>query len=198
LGIDLQWTAIPDGSPLLAMARRGELEDLGFVDGIYEQRPAYRDGDAPGWDLARQIARERPSIRQRTLWNGGRTYETLSWLLSEEFRSVRSQDEMTSPRLRVLWGYSALHAAVVSSIGIPVRYSSPLEVREGLAALAEVTRETLLSAFDEPAMREDAVYKLRSDTPEDRAIVWHDFSRFRELLEAVVRVGDEGLLAARD
>lgn len=195
MGIDLSWTAIPEETELFRALRGGRFpEDIEALSSVYTGNRPWRDEFQV---LAEAVRDARPDLRSRTLTNGGRTYEAITWLISDGFRrGVRGPFQDLCAQ--TLFPNEVIHPDSRTTIGFPIGYLSPAQVAAGSAALEAISEAAFFAHFDPEGMERAAVYKFRADRAvERRRYIWDDFVAQRDLFRRVAAMGDEGLLVMR-
>lgn len=205
MGMDLSYHAIPHDSPALERARHDavfccELEFWSSYATPSTQREAMmqaaraskeeHDGafiDAV--ELARAAAREHPGMEARS-FSWGRGYDAVHSLLSPARRNGNREQDWVH---QAIYGAQALHAQGTTTIGFPIRYSSPDEVRAFAEIIGAATRDDLLQHFD-PAKMSGRVYKYLGDPDGFDNWIWPQFEEWRDFLLSMLDFPGEGLI----
>ena len=200
MGLDIQYQAIPHNCTLLEQARHdGEFGShleffVSYVIATPTRLAIYAD-NAVSLDFiaeAKLLIQEYPGLEDRN-YDGARYWDKLHYLLSEKRRQGDSQDENDWAKRAILGG-DILNSQTQTTIGSPIRYLAPDEVREISELLQSISEDSLREHWDVAAMIQAAVYKIHpQDNDED--FEWIKTS-YQELAAfyAVVAQHSEGIV----
>ena len=196
MGLDVKYQAMPNNCALLERARHdGEfgshLEFFASYVIATPNRLAIYAGNEVSLDFigeAKQLARQYPGLENRN-YDGGRNWDKLHYLLSEKRRQADSQNE-NDWAYRALLGGDVLNPQTQTTIGSPIRYLAPDEVREISELLQSISANSLREHWDVAAMLRAAVYKIHP-ADDDESFDWIKTS-YRELAAFYALVAQHG------
>lgn len=117
----------------------------------------------------------------------------MHYLLSEKRRQGDSQNESDWAKRAILGG-DVLNPQTQTTIGIPIRYLAPDEVRVIAEALSALPADDLQRHWNVKATEEAAVYKIHPEDNEE-SLTWikSSYQELKEFYALVARYG-EGIL----
>lgn len=192
---------MPEGCTLLCRARRDpaygcDLELFGSFVADPAGTLARGPGDATLADFVRdavQVVAEHPGIERRA-FTLGRRWDMLYYLLADRRRNDEDRQPHAWPE-QALFGGDVLMEGTETTIGSPIRYLAPANVRRVSAALSAVDPETFQRLWNVPAMIEASVYKIHPEDDErSLEFVLADFARLVAFYKTAAAHG-EGVLA---
>jgi hypothetical protein len=177
MGIDISYQAMPAGCALLERSKRDPEFGcyLEFFDSYAKMTQAtidHRKLDNISHEFAieaKSLAAKHPGLEERYLY-AGRTWDRLHYLMSE-FRRHGETRHSSDWVAKVLFGGEVLNPETQTTIGIPIRYSTPVEVAELLEQLGQITHESLRAYWNAEVMVQDGVYKMHS-SDDDKSFGW--------------------------
>lgn len=142
-----------------------------------------------------ELVQRRPGLIQRYLYAGGRHYDMIIYLLSEE-RRAGNQD--TSLAHKAIWGTERLHPRATATQGIPIGFVTAQDVARIAVFFDSVTFEQLHEYYNPTHMHQVGVYKIHPGASEESfQRIWNEFGDIRHLYyeaaannEAVITVID--------
>jgi hypothetical protein len=200
MAIDRDYQALPEPCQLLEQAKLDlELgESLPFLLSCFRSKERLLQASPIEAQLVQEVLVRHPGIEKR-YYDVGRRQGSLLYFLSEDHRHGRvgmsSVHDMGS---KITNGASALPEHLRSGQGIPLRYSSAIEVQEMANYLGGITAYDLRRVYNPQHMEAQAVYKFSSDQAEQE---WKYICRAFEGLKAFyieVATHQEGVLVVDD
>ena len=200
MGIDISYQAMPEDCGLLQQAR----SDAEFGAKL----EFFKTYASPSYTLikgftidprysefvraAQTVAVEHPQLEQRN-YDLGRHWDMLYYLLSERRRTGKPRDWSHWVE-QALFGGDVLNEATQTTIGSPIRYLFPAQVRAVAPALASITPAALDAYWNPVAMYAAGVYKIYPNESADSLTWLHTDLEKLQAFYALVASHNEGIL----
>jgi hypothetical protein len=166
MGLDIHYQIVPDACRLLVRSRQepklGTHLEFFKRAALMSSQELNRHDDWQFFiefaDEVRQLIQQYPGIEDRNL-DIGRTWDIFHYLLSYRRRNGGEKDGDDWVEKAILGG-RVLDPAIQTTIGIPIRYLSPIEVYEIQDRLETVELDMLGTHWNPIAMCQANVYKI--------------------------------------
>lgn len=193
MGFDIHYQVIPDDCKLLARSRQepkfgSHLEFFKLAARMSPQELNRNDD----WqffiefaDEVRQLIQQYPGIEHRNL-DIDRTWDKFHYLLSYQRRNGGKKSDRDVWVEKAILGGEELDPVIQTTIGIPIRYLSPIAVYEIQDNLNTIELDLLGVHWNPVAMRRANVYKIGgNEHDEDFYYLQEMFAQFKAFYASV-------------
>lgn len=202
MGLETTLQAIPESCELLVQARADQrVAELTQFINYHAINGFRRSGMTPAEIIynhaLEELDREHPKTIQRYFYGGGRNWDMILYLLSEERRdpNARKDDSMIYKAIR---GCERLHPEAKAGQGVPIGFVSAFDAVQITKYLEAITLEQFRQHYLPPKMYEEGVYKMYPDAAEELFnYIWEEFKGIREFYREVA-VYEEAVIACLD
>jgi hypothetical protein len=200
MGFDIHYQVIPDDCRLLTRSRQepkfGSHIEFFKRAGMMSPQELNRYDDWQSFiefaDEVRQLIQQYPGIEHCNL-DIHRTWDKFHYLLSYQRRNGGKKQAEDDWVEKAILGGEVLDPAIQSTIGIPIRYLSPIAVYEIQDKLETMEIDMLGIHWNPAAMRQANVYKISgSENDEDFCHLQEIFAQFKAFYSSVSE--QEGVL----
>lgn len=210
MGVEARYHAVPEDWHILRQVSRDArfAKYLQCLDS-YLNDPAYRLGAGCSQELdpeeedfvvaVQSLKATRPGIEQRYFYEGTRSWDVLSYVLSSAYRDLLktgkgSIDTINDPLFWAVQGRQILHPNARATQGIPYRFLGAADTQQAYRLLLAVQPEVLQTFYYPKVMRDLGVYKAFDV---DFEFVWQVIQKLRHFYAQTADAG-EGTLVVID